>query len=60
MPAMPGNPTTPLVVLALLAVIAAAAMWPPAQAAGHFAFDRAADAYKAMYFDSQSFRFLCL
>jgi hypothetical protein len=60
MPAMTGNPTNPLIVLALLAVVAAAATWPPAQAAGRLAFDRAADAYQAIYFDSQSFRFACM
>jgi len=57
---MTADPTRPLVILALLAVVAAAATWPPAQAAGRFAFDSAAGAYQAKFFDSQSFRFSCM
>lgn len=60
MPAMTANPTNTLALLALLAVLAAVAAWPPAQAAGRFAFDRVAGAYQAIYLDSQSFRFFCM
>ncbi len=57
---MTGNPTNALVILALLAVVAAAATWPPVQAAGRLALDSAAGAYQAKFFDSQSFRFSCM
>ena len=47
-------------VLAGAILVAALALLPPVQKGGLIAFNHGFNAFQAAYFDSQSFRFLCM